>query len=518
MSSRPSPAPPPKLVPEQEHLHPPIPTVVGNLEYRRWRRSLERIDEILRRGHVEEAFVRRALAHRQEQERRQAAAEQRPVHELTAAERERWQRESSQALRCNIARTLCGEALRPFARRLADSPLLQWFCRLDRLDAVRIPSKSKLQRYSEWLPEQQMRPVVETLTAAAAAPADEDGRQALAFKKPLNVKTYFLDTTCVKLHIHFPVDWLLLRDAARTLLKAMQLIRRHGLKVRMKEPQTFLEAMNRLCIEMARSRRRKDARRKRKALLRAMKKLSKVIAQHAQRHRQALAARWSQTDLAEGEVRQILARIDGILQQLPQAMRQAHERIIGERAVPNDQKLLSLYEQHAAVYVRGKAGAEVEFGSQLLLGENEQGVILDWELVNGAPEPDTRLLQRSLERLREQGHRVQAVSGDRGFDSAANRRLLEQGRIYNGLCPKTPQALEQRLEETRFVALQRRRGQTEARIAIFKSGFLGGPLLSKGYEHQRTQVGWAVLTHNLWVMARLERQARRRRWPAPRAA
>lgn len=152
----------------------------------------------------------------------------------------------------------------------------------------------------------------------------------------------------------------------------------------------------------------------------------------------------------------------------------------------------------------------MEFGSQLLLGENEQGVIWDWELVNGTPEPDTRLLARSLERLEQQGRRVRAVAGDRGFDSGANRRLLAEGRIYNGLCPRAPAALEQRLEEARFLALQRRRGQTEARIAIFKNGFLGSPVLSKGHEHQKTWVAWAVLAHNLWVIARLRRQARGR--------
>ena len=104
------------------------------------------------------------------------------------------------------------------------------------------------------MPEEQLRPVVETLLAAAAVPADDEGRQALALQQPFDRETCFPGTTCVKLHIHFPVDWLLLRDAARPLLKAARLIRRHGLKVRRKEPQTFLEAMNRLCLEMARSR------------------------------------------------------------------------------------------------------------------------------------------------------------------------------------------------------------------------------------------------------------------------
>ena len=89
----------------------------------------------------------------------------------------------------------------------------------------------------------------------------------------------------------------------------------------------------------------------------------------AERHREVLEQRWQETDLTEGEARQILERIKVVVEKLPEAIRQAHERIIGERQVENDEKILSLYEGHASVYVRGKAGADVEFGSQLLLGK-----------------------------------------------------------------------------------------------------------------------------------------------------
>jgi hypothetical protein len=167
----------------------------------------------------------------------------------------------------------------------------------------------------------------------------------------------------VKLHIHFPVDWVLLRDAARTLMKATILIRKRGLKVRMEEPAEFLKRMNQLCMKMTHARRKKDGKRARKAVLREMKKLSKIIAAHAKRHREVLEQRWQETDLQPGEARQIIGRIDLILERLPHAIRQAHERIIGERQLLNEEKMLSLYEGHAAVYVRGKAGAEVEFGS-----------------------------------------------------------------------------------------------------------------------------------------------------------
>jgi hypothetical protein len=497
----------PLLVPEQLHFDPCMPTVFGNIDYRRWQNQLVRIDEILRTGGVEATFQRLALAYGDEQEKALAKKEQRAIHRLSTSEQANAQELSSVALRCNIARTLTGESYRGFACHLAESQLLQWFCGLGRLDAIHIPGKSTLQRYSEWIPEPAMRQVVDRLLTAATQINPAKKEPYLDLAEPLDVAAYFVDNTCAKLNIHFPVDWVLLRDAARTLMKATILIRDRGLKTRMEEPKDFLKRMNQLCIRMTQARRKKDAKRQRKAVLREMKKLSKVIAGHAQRHQELLEKYWQETDLKEGEAKQILGRIKVILERLPQAVKQAHERIIGERQVSNEEKILSLYEGHAAVYVRGKAGAEVEFGCQLLLGECASGVIVDWELVCGVPRADSKMLGSSLERLAggEQDRTPQQIGGDRGFDSKANREKMEAQGIYNGLCPRDPRDLKKRMKESDFVALQQRRSQTEARISIFKNSFLGAPLKSKGYTNQNLEVAWSVLTHNLWVIARLPR-------------
>ena len=134
----------PELVPEQEHLTGYIPTVMGPVEYREWKSQLERINGILSLGKVEETFQRLSLARRNEEERRAAEGEERPFRALSAVEQASYQRLSSQALRCNVARTLTGESFRDFGCRLSESMLLQWFCRLDRIDTVHIPGKSAL--------------------------------------------------------------------------------------------------------------------------------------------------------------------------------------------------------------------------------------------------------------------------------------------------------------------------------------------------------------------------------------
>jgi hypothetical protein len=96
-----------------------------------------------------------------------------------------------------------------------------------------------------------------------------------------------------------------------------------------------------------------------------------------------------------------------------------------------------------------------------------------------------------------------ALGADRGFDSALNRFGLDEDKIYNAVCPRSPRQLRQRNRSWKFKRMQRRRAQTEGRIAILKNVFLGGRMRSKGFTHRELTVTWTVLVHNLWVLARL---------------
>jgi len=266
--------------------------------------------------------------------------------------------------------------------------------------------------------------------------------------------------------------------------------------------------VNRLSLQMTFARRAQDSNKQRKKILRLMKQQVKVVAGHARRHRALLDQEWHQTDWTRPQAEQVLRRMDGVLALLPQAQKQAHERIIGGRRVANADKVLSLYETDTRVIVRGKAGAAVEFGNTLLLAEQRDGVIVDWQLHRESAPADARQLPQSLQRM-EAAYGVgtiQALGSDRGFGSAANQALLAAKEIYDGICPKQPAQLKERMAEEHFAALQRRRSQTEGRIAIFKNGFMGRPLRAKGFEHREQAVTWQVLTHNLWVLARLEQK------------
>ena len=102
------------------------------------------------------------------------------------------------------------------------------------------------------------------------------------------------------------------------------------------------------------------------------------------------------------------------------------------------------------------------------------------------------------------GGQLCGMATDRGFESKANRRMLEEDGVFNGLCPRNPQDLAERMEKDEvFAAALRRRAQTEGRVGILKNVFLDGTPRAKGFKNRQLQVAWAVLAHNLWVVARL---------------
>jgi putative transposase len=156
------------FIPCEEHFRPVLPTIEGNVDYLALRGQLTTIDELLRTSGVENEFLVRSLKHwvktlsQSEVEQMELSGEGQcgviRLEELIGGKQQvRFQQHSIRALRCTIARTLLGGSFRDFAARMADSPLLQWFCRVGQLERVKVPAKSTSQRYGTWLPEEEMR-------------------------------------------------------------------------------------------------------------------------------------------------------------------------------------------------------------------------------------------------------------------------------------------------------------------------------------------------------------------------
>ncbi len=525
----------PATIIDQLVFRPELPDIMGCKDYREQRELFIRIDDILEHGDIEVKFQKLCLIRYDKWNELQSAAADNdatdaaesspvasdpdslppPYHPYNAGGqiKQSWINHTRTALRSNIASHLNNTSLREQSVKLADSGLMRWFCRVNEFGNISAPSKSTLGRYENWLDGESIRELINDLTQQAAGLAppsqpqiEEPTEPPLGLAHPIELRDIWWDGTCLKAAIHYPVDWVLLRDICRTLMKACILIRKEGLKNRMPQaPESFLRDMNNLAMEMTQSRRKKGGRKLRKLVLRKMIKLEKKIAHHAQRHRDILDQRWEQSDLSQAQARQIIARIDGVIEILPAAISQARERILGERPVASKDKILSIYEKDINVIVRGKAGAEVEFGNVLRLAEQQDGLIIDFSLHReGVSDNSAKPFAEGVERMIEATQsKIAALWTDRGMESQANVNFLKEKEISNGICPKNPAELQEKLSDPEYAASMKRRASTEGRIGIFKNRIQKGGLRSKGYHNRSQAVAWGVLSHNMWVLARL---------------
>lgn len=476
----------------QPYLRPALPEIFGCKDYRDERDLFIRIDEILSRSGIEREFIELSVQQKQL-----------CLEKMSAAQADSFHQGCIMALRGNIGRILKKLPHREFCKLLPDSTLLRWFIGIERLDGIKAYAKSSSDRFAHWLDEESLQYINQRLISMLAH-GDHDEGLNLNLAENLDFEEIFFDSTCLKADIHFPVDWVLLRDLTRTLMKATVIIRREGLKHRMpQEPLAFLSDMNSLVMKMTASSRVKDSKRKRKAVLREMKTLAKRVVRHTHKHLELLEERREETALTQGRCDHLKSRLKTILDQVDPAIKQAHERIIGGRKLKNEDKILSLYDADINVIVRGKASAQVEFGNKLWLGETRQGLIADYLLEKDQTSDSKHVLPAVARLKEEQSLPIKSVWGDRGLDSATNARQLKSLEIYNGLCPKNVTEFQSRLkQEPQLGPGLKRRASTEARISIIIGKFMGDKPRAKGFKHRQMMVGWAVLAHNLWVLAR----------------
>lgn len=211
----------------QLEFSPELPNVYGTLDYKEFRTTLIKIDEILVKSGLEHKLVSEAL------NQYLVEKELNPAEFYNSKKASFHYKKLKHALRCNISRHLTGESYRLFSIRVADSKLFQWFVGIGDFSCRKAIAKSSLERYQKLLDEKM---ISEEIHKWLADLTDSNKAIVSGIYEPIDCKTVFTDSTCVKAHIHFPVDWVLLRDGARSLLSAIKTIRAQGLKNRMVEP------------------------------------------------------------------------------------------------------------------------------------------------------------------------------------------------------------------------------------------------------------------------------------------
>jgi transposase, IS5 family len=183
--------------------------------------------------------------------------------------------------------------------------------------------------------------------------------------------------------------------------------------------------------------------------------------------RRALARR-----AGDGRLGRLVSELEETIAATERLLVQTDQRLAGNRVIPD--RLVSLSDPDARPIRKGKPGRPTEFGSTLLLAEDERGFIADHRVEQGNP-PDAPQLVPAVERvIAVTGRSPGTVVGDRGFGTAANDQAMEAlgvkrvGLQRNGR-PGTARLAVERTR--RFRRLRNWRVGIEARISQLKRAF-----------------------------------------------
>ena len=184
---------------------------------------------------------------------------------------------------------------------------------------------------------------------------------------------------------------------------------------------------------------------------------------------------------------------------------QTRQRLAG-RIPDGATRQVSLHDPDARPIAKGRLGKPVEFGHKAQVCDNEDGIVLDHDVLPGNP-ADAPRLKPSVERvIRRTGQKPRTVTADRGYGEQAIEDDLHQLGIRHVVIPrkgrpsKARQAVERRPAFRRTVKW---RTGCEGRISHLKRNYGWDRSMIDSTEGARTWTGHGVLAHNLAKIAAL---------------
>ncbi len=396
----------------------------------------------------------------------------------------------SQTLRALILMRVKNWDYRELRERINDGYTLRGFTDFD---GHPVPKHDAFNRAFNRLTPQTLEAINQAVIQAAVDLGLEDG-------KKLRV-----DTTVVETNIHYPTDSTLLWDSVRTITRLVEDLHR-------KLPQGVEGFTNRTRSARRRMQEieRMSARERQVQQQPKYRELIRITGQVVQNARQAIekAKEVTGIDVAAGvAIDQLRTEIASYCDLADRVIDQTRRRVIHGEEVPVDEKVYSIFETHTDLIKRGKARKPVEFGHKVFLAESAQGLITDYQVLEGNP-ADSVHVGPSLERHQKTFQQApELYAGDRGFDSVENQKKCQEAGVGHIGIPQrggTKTAERKAFERSpQFQKSQRFRVGIEGRISVLIRGRGLRRCLAKGRERFQVLVGAAVLTNNLMRIAEL---------------
>jgi len=189
---------------------------------------------------------------------------------------------------------------------------------------------------------------------------------------------------------------------------------------------------------------------------------------------------------------------------IEQIIRQSQRRVLCGEKVPASEKIVSLFEPHADIIVKGSR--DVEYGHKLNLTTGRSGFILDLVIESGNPADSERFLPMRERHIAIYGEAPRQAAADGGY---ANRHNLSQAKAL-GVCDmafhkKAGLAIEDMIKSRRvYRKLRNFHAGIEAGISCMKRAYGLTLCTWRGLDHFKAYVWSSVVAFNLALFARLK--------------
>ena len=380
-------------------------------------------------------------------------------------------------LRCALLKQYRQLSYEELAFHLEDSASFRAFARLPWPWS---PKKSVLQRTISAIRAETWEEINRTLLSGARREKLEDG------------SIVRLDSTVAAAPIHEPSDSSLLWDAVRVMVRLL------------KAAQAWLGGAGPLWRDHRRAAMKRwraieftRGRPKRVPLYRELIRITRATLAYL---RQAAAQLGRAADplvaLWQRQVRHYQPLIEQIITQ-------TERRVLAGEPVPAGEKVVSLFEPHADIIVKGSR--DVDYGHKLNLTAGKSGLILDLVIEAGNPADSERLVPMLERHIAFWGAAPRQAAADGGFASRDNLAEAKARGVQDMAFHKKGGLRIEDMVRSRWVyrRLRNFRAGIEAGISCLKRAYGLARCTWRGLDRFKAYVWSSVVAYNLALFARL---------------
>jgi IS5 family transposase len=301
-----------------------------------------------------------------------------------------------------------------------------------------------------------------------------------------------IDSTVTPALMHAPTDSSLLWDAVRVMVRLLkQAGALPGAPPIVWRNHRRLAKKRALAIQYSRGKAQKEK------LYRDLIAATRATVTALQHAMQSFAACFLiEVELWRGEIRHYLPLIERVIAQ-------TERRVFAGEAVPAGEKLVSLFETHADIIVKG--GRDVHYGHKLNLTTGRSGLILDVVVEAGNPADGERFLPMLERHIARYGAPPRQTATDGGYASLDNLSQAKALGVHDVAFHKKRSLTIESMVKSRWVyrKLRNFRAGIEANISCLKRAFGLARCTWRGLAHFHAYVWSSVVAYNLALFARL---------------